>query len=207
MVLCPLDLKVDDLPASMPSLATIKTHAAVDGTDLDSIISDVYLPDAILWAEGQMHRTIISRGHRWVLKDFPRDARQEIRLPRGNTTAVESIVYHNNGSTTTLTGPTSSGSPAGTDWREDLRGDEGAVLMPPRGENWPNVDDDHPSPVVITFTAGWSVSAIPAPLIRALGHKVADYIGIRNTEGVPVERNRLVYAEAIVSDWSLHRWY
>lgn len=199
-MLCPLDLKVDDLPMSpLPvDLATLKTQAAVDGTDLDTIISDVYLADAILWAEGFMRRTIVSRGHRWVLKDFPRWGRQEIRLPRGKTVSVDSIVYHRNGSTTTLTGPSSD--PAGTDWREDLRGDSGAVLMPPRGEDWPSVDDDHPAPVVINFTAGWTT--IPERIIHALAFHVTDSIEIRNSQA---ERNDA--PERMLAPWALPRVY
>ena len=181
MMLCPIRLQVNALTMSpLPiDLALIKTHCKIDGTDLDDNI-EVYLKAAIEWAEGEMHRSIFSRSHTWVLRDFPIDGRMEIRLPRGKTQSIESIVYQSNGSPVTLTGP-SSGSPAGTSWQEDLRGDDGAILLPPRGSNWPSVDYDAPAPVAINFTAGWLAAEVPAEIIHAILFSISDAIDISGT--------------------------
>lgn len=212
MMLCPIRLQVNALTMSpLPvDLALIKTHCTVDGTDLDDNI-EVYLKAAIDWAEGSMHRTIFQRAHSWVLRDFPRGGRMEIRLPRGKTQSVESIVYVNGGQTFTLTGP-SSGSPAGDDYQEALQGDDGATLMPPRGSDWPSVDFDVPSPVTINFTSGWAAADVPGDITHALLFSIADAVDLRGTadfssqslmDGGP----RYHVREMLVSGWSLSRWY
>ena len=43
-----------------------------------------------------------------------------------------------------------TGSPAGTGYQEDIRGDDGGVLLPIAGEAWPSVDCDAVAPVVYT---------------------------------------------------------
>lgn len=210
-MLCPLRLSVNALTMSpLPvDLTLIKTHCAIDSTDLDDNI-EIYLKAAVDWAEGSMKRTIFTRAHQWVLKDFPRDGRMEIRLPRGKTQSVESIVYWNGGQSYTLTGPT-SGSPAGDDYQEAL-GDDGAILMPLRGGNWPSVDLDVPSPVTVNFTAGWASADVPGEIIHALLFSISDAIDLRGTadfssqslsDGGP----RYQVRETLISGWSLSRWY
>jgi hypothetical protein len=212
MMLCPLRLNVNALTMSpLPvDLTLIKTHCTVDGTDLDDNI-EIYLKAAIDWAEGSMKRTIFSRSHQWVLKDFPHCDRQEIRLPRGRTSSVESIVYWNGGQSYTLTGP-SSGSPAGDDFQEALQGNDGAILMPVRGGDWPSVDWDVPSPVTINFTAGWASADVPGEIIHALLFSISDAIDLRGTadftpqsllDGGP----RFNVRETLISGWNLSRWY
>lgn len=152
-------------PSDYPiTLDQVKTHLRIDHTEFDSLIEQVHIPGALAWCEGETRRTLISRQHTWTIRDFPQDAYQRIRLPGGIASAVSSIVYVRNETATTLRGP-SSGSPIGTDWQEDLTDDKGAVLMPNPGSVWPAVDFDAVSPVVITYTAGYTdVDQIPAEL-------------------------------------------
>jgi uncharacterized phiE125 gp8 family phage protein len=156
-----------DEPASLPiDLELLKSDLRISSDSLDDVLMEQYIPDAVSWAEGVMHRAIIAREHRWILSDFPRISDQIINLPRGKAQSVASVAYSSGGAVTTLTGPTSS--PAGTDYQEDLRGHAGR-LMPNRGSSWPSVDADVIAPVVITFTAGWTNhTTVPADIRRAI---------------------------------------
>ena len=207
MTLCPIRLDVSALTQSpLPlSLTLVKQHVAEDSTDNDELL-ELYTIAAIEWAEGSMHRTIYSRSHTWVLKDFPRGADQSIRLPRGKTQSVESVAYVNGGTTTTLTGP-SSGSPAGTGFQEDLRGNDGGVILPNRGSVWPSVDDDAVAPVVITFTAGWLSSEIPSDIMHGLLFSVSDAFELRGTGDFTVFGRNFETREILISPYRLKRWY
>lgn len=191
-----------DEPVGLPlDLETVKSDLRIDPEgDLDSVLVEQYIPDALSWAEGSTRRTILARAHRWILADFPRTRDQVITLPRGKAQSVASIAYSLNGSITTLTGP-SSGSPEGTDYQEDLRGTSGR-LMPNRGSSWPSVDCDAIAPVVITFTAGWEVGSIPAPIRRAMTVAVYEALelkGLLDTRaGFDVD-----FRDKIISAWRL----
>jgi uncharacterized phiE125 gp8 family phage protein len=206
-LLDPLRLDVSALDASpLPlDLSLVKEHLAVDGIDNDALIETLVLA-AIRWAEGSMRRTIYARSHVWVLRDFPRGGCQEIRLPRGKTVSVESVAYSSGGQTFTLTGP-SSGSPAGTGFQEDLRGDDGGVLMPQRGGDWPSVDYDVPAPVVITFTAGYEAGDVPADIMHALLFAVSDAFDTRGTADLATFGRNFDTREILISPYRLHRWY
>ena len=153
----------EDLPID---LETLKQDLRVSSDALDEVIMSQYLPSAVEWAEGAMRRSIMSRTHRWIIDEFPCGYDQTLYLPRGKVTSVANIVYSVDGEEQTLRGPT-SGSPAGTDYQEDLRGHVGR-LMPPRGSTWPSADIDVPAPVVVTYTAGWDAEDVPADIKRAL---------------------------------------
>jgi uncharacterized phiE125 gp8 family phage protein len=206
-MLNPLRLDVSPLDTSpLPlDLALVKEHLAVDGNDNDALI-ETFILAAIRWTEGAMRRTIYARSHSWVLADFPRDACQEIRLPRGKTQSVESIVYSSNGSLITLLGP-SSGSPAGTDWQEDLRGDDGGMLVPARGSIWPCPDADAISPVVINFTAGWETGEVPDDIVHALLFSVSDAFDLRGTGDFSGGGGNFAVRELLISPYRLKRWY
>jgi uncharacterized phiE125 gp8 family phage protein len=206
MTLCPILLDVSTLDASpLPlSLTLAKQHLAEDSTDNDELI-ETYILAAIKWAEGQMRRTIYSRSHSWTLKDFPRGPDQTIRLPRGKTQSVESIAYVSGGSTVTLTGP-SSGSPAGTDYQEDLRGDDGGILLPLSGASWPSTDIDAIAPVTVTFTAGYLAAEVPQDIIHALLFAISDAFENRGTADMSAGRN-FDTRQALISPYRLHRWY
>lgn len=206
MQLCPVRLDVSPVDASpLPvDLGLIKKHCAVDGTEFDALLTS-YLFAAIAWAEGAMHRTIFARSHSWVLCEFPTTAKQEIRLPRGKTRSVDSIEYIVDGATLTFRGP-SSGSPAGADFQEDLRGDDGGVLMPVRSSVWPSVDFDAPAPVVINFTAGWLAAEVPGDIVHALLFAVSDAFENRGTADMTQGRN-FETRETLISSYRLVRWY
>jgi hypothetical protein len=125
-----------------------------DRDEMQQIAHQVYLPAAMEWAEGYTKRSLDARTHRWTLNRLS----GSIMLPRGRCTAVESIAYWENSTTqVVLTGPSSS--TPGTDYQEDLTSDIGAVLKPNSGESWPSADQSQISPIVITYTAGYSGNA------------------------------------------------
>jgi hypothetical protein len=207
MTLCPLRLEVADLVGSpLPlDLDLVKEHLAVDGDDNDALITSLIF-SAIAWAEGAMRRTIYSRSHAWVLRDFEREDFQEIRLPRGRTGSVESVAYSTGGQTLTLTGP-SSGSPGGSDYQEDLRGNGGGVLMPARGSSWPSVDYDTPAPVVITFTAGWESAEVPSDIIHGLLFAISDGFELRGSGDLTTGGRNFETRNILISPYRLKRWY
>jgi uncharacterized phiE125 gp8 family phage protein len=213
-MLCPLRLDVDALPAPPLTLIdedVLKAHCRIEAADDDELL-DVYLRSAIGWAEATTHRAILARTHVWVLRDFGRDRLQEIRLPRGRTVSVDGVEYFANGSALTLYGPSSDLSPPGADYQEDLRGDAGAVLMPPRGGSWPSVDSDVPAPVAISFTAGYTGADLPADLKYAMMFYVADCYDLRGTPDfdpamLATSGVRFAPREALISPWRLPRVY
>jgi uncharacterized phiE125 gp8 family phage protein len=207
MTLCPTRLDVDPLVSSPPLIALqlLKTHLAVDFADLDALIQ-LNLAAAVEAFEAATHRTVVRRAHRWVLADFPQAIYQKIRLPRGKTRSVATIEVDRAAGLLTLKGPTST--PAGTDFKEDLRGDDGGLLMPPAGASWPSAELDRPAPVTITFTAGWDAAEVPADVQRALMFWVR--AGVDDERGAidpaKLAANRQTF-EALVSGWRLSRWY
>lgn len=212
-MLCPLRLDIDEIGVDgSPWLideTLIKNHVRIDGAGEDVNLQD-YVAAAILWAENCTHRTIIRRAHRWVLREFPIDNRQVIRLPRGRTVSVAKIEYSSGGSLIELTGPTSS--PPGAGYQEELRGDGGGVLMPLRGTSWPSVDLDVPAPVTITFTAGWHAEDIPRDLLNGILMAIADGFDIRGSGDAAAAKletggARLPARQALISGYMLPRWY
>lgn len=213
-MLCPLRLDIDPLPDSSPWIideAVIKKHCHVDdGDDIQDENLQDYVASAILWAENATHRTIIARDHRWVLREFPYDRRYEIRLPRGKTNSVGKIEYSAGGVIQTLYGPSSDQSPTGNDFQEELRGDEGGVLMPPRGGCWPSVDCDVPAPVTITFNAGWAVDDIPRDLFTAILMATSDAFDLRGSgDTVKIDQSGMSLSsrDKLISGYILSRWY
>lgn len=209
-MLCPISLSVDPLTCALADIIdidVIRKHCTLDASDTDDLLQ-IYRMGAIVAAENSMHRTIVPRAHRWVLNEFPYGCGR-IDLPRGKTQSVTSIVYYSNGSPVTLTGP-SSGSPAGTDYREDLGSDEGGIIMPPYGETWPSVDTDAPAPVAVNYSAGWTSSQIPGDVKRAILFAISDAVDIKGTQdfGSAISSAYTTGApEAILSAYRLSRWY
>jgi hypothetical protein len=185
------------------ALDLIKSQLRVGHDEFDVLIHLLHLPAAVEWAEGEMHRSILAKEHQWVLSDFPRRD-LGIRLPRGKTQSVSSIVYAASAtSTVTLRGPT-SGSPIGSDYREELRGDSGGTIYPLT--DWPAVDLAAPAPVVITFTAGWDAVRVPGDIKMALAMYVADALEITGASDLSAHTD-LAVKNSLLSAWRLHRWY
>lgn len=184
----------------------LKKHGRIDFSDEDANL-EFYLRGAIEWAETATLRAIVAREHRLVLREFPCWGRQEIKLPRGRATAVDSIQYVAGGVAYDLTGPTSS-SPQGSDYQEDLRDHRAGVLMPLQGSSWPSVDYDAIAPVVVTYTAGWAASEIPPEIVTAIMFAAADAFDMRNSADVSAmvlanTGNSLAAREALISGWRL----
>lgn len=171
-------------PLSPVDMDALKIHLAVDGVDLDPVIT-IYLGAAIEWAEDYMKRSIMARDHRFTLRDFPRRnwcrRSLEIKLPRGRTSRVDSVIYESSsGTSVELHGP-SGGSP-GVDFQENLASDSGGIIAPLRGKCWPVVDCDSLAPVVINFRAGWETTAeVPQKIVHAIMLCCADLLEIRST--------------------------
>lgn len=213
-MLCPLRLDIERLGDASPAWpldqTLVRKHCRVDETADDMAVLEAGLLAAIEWAENAMHRTVFRRTHTWVLREFPTDQYQQIRLPRGRTISVAHIKYRRGGSVTTLTGPTSS--PVGTDFQEDLRGDSGAVLMPARGASWPSADLDVPAPVEIEFEAGWDTDEIPADIVNAILLATSDAYDMRGTPDLSAHSlaeagKSLAARTALISFHTLSRWY
>lgn len=208
-MLSPLRLEVEGLAENSPALvdiALVKQHARIDFSDDDSLL-ERYIMASIHWIEADTHRTLFRRQHQWVLRDFELCWPHAITLPRGKTRSVASIAYSAGGQTITLTGPSST--VPGTGYQEDLRGDSGGVLMPPRGSSWPSVDCDVPAPVVITFDAGYDADTVPPELLHALWFCIADCYEMRGEADFnpATAGKRLATREALISAYRLSRWY
>jgi hypothetical protein len=139
-----------------------------------------------------------------VLAGFPIYPRERICLPRGKTVAVTSIVYIADGSPVTLTGPTSD--PVGTGYQEELRGDDGGLLMPPQGTQWPTADSDVPDPVVITFQAGYDAATLPSDILNALLFHIRNSLDDQRTDPQKTQANLAAF-ESLVSGYRLSRVY
>lgn len=211
MPLQPIRLAIDPVVTSpFPlDMTLIKQHVAVDFSDQDALLES-YALAAIDAFENSTHRTLFLRGHYWTLRDFPRTGYQEIHLPRGKTQIVHHIAYTFNGVVTELYGPgnTEHGSPPapGTDWLEDITGDDGAVLMPPQGESWPTVDLDVPSPVLIHFLAGYMDGQLPSDILNALLFHIRTSLDDQRTDPQKTQANLATF-ETLVSGYRLSRVY
>jgi len=208
----PLVLDIDPLPSALPfDVNLLKLHCRIGETQTggpwDAMLNDVYLRSAIEWAEGQMHRTIVARAHRWTLQDFPFNFQEyyRIRLPRGKCQSIQNIKYSLNHQIVTLLG--ASNSPPMSDFQQDLTNEDGGFIMPAVAATWPGTDIDVISPVVVTFTAGYSTFAtIPMDIVTALFFYVSDAYELRGTTDIQsgsyadIRTNKL-------SPYLLNRWY
>ncbi len=164
------------------NMAEAKLHLRVDHDEEDDMIQ-IYLKSAVATVEEYTRRAIVNQTWQMTLPHFPQRYPFEIRLPLGKCSAVNSIVYlDDNGASQTLTGPT-SGSPAGTDWQEDLSSDEGARIRPPVSGDWPTVQDEAIQPVTISFVVGYGTSPdnCPDSLKTAILYQLTDLYEFRGT--------------------------
>lgn len=202
-----LDLFVDPLelnvsPELVP-LELVKTHCAIDGSDLDTLLQDVYIPAAVSWAEGFAHRTIFTREHVWTIRDFPRCGSGHIRLPRGKTQSVEAIRYYDSdGNLQSLFGASATISPTGDDFGEMLGGDDGATLA--AGDNgWPTVSTDRVAPVQIEFFAGWTSAQLPKDVLHAILFAISDMVDTRGSADLTSFGKNLTTRMALMSPYQI----
>ena len=162
------------------TLEQLKGHLKITHDEEDDILR-IYLRAAVQWCEDFTNRALVTQQWKWVLQDFPWGGRPFV-LPFGQCSAVAGIDYYDtNDSQIQLRGPTSTGSPAGTDYQEDLTDDEGAIIAPKAGQSWPSVYTDRLSPVEVNFTVGWSVAEVPAPLVQAVLYRADDFYSFRGS--------------------------
>ncbi len=185
-------------------LALVKQHCAIDGNDMDALLT-TYILAAIDWAENAMHRTIYERLHHWQIAAFPLGA-EPLRLPRGRCAAVHEILYFDSDDGAYIMHGAGS-SPVGTDFQENLAGDDGGYIMPARGETWPAVDGLRIVPVEIEFTAGWPVTDVPQQIIHALLFAVADMVDTRGSADLTTFGKNLTTRNALISPFNLVRFY
>lgn len=181
-------------------LALVKQDLRI-GDDFDALLVGQWIPDAIVWFEGQTQRSLQARVHRWIIDEFPDCDDQALELPRGKVQSVTSVAYSNGGVITTLRGP-SSGSPAGDDYQEDLRGARGR-LMPLRGASWPSVDADVPAPIVITYVAGWTATQVPADVKRGLVARIYDSVEIPGADAFNATARDVEFADKLISGYRI----
>lgn len=190
-----------DADTALPMmLDAVKAHLQLSHDQFDPVIAGLHLPAAVQWAEAETHRSLLSKVHRWTVEDFPRGKDKRIRLPRGKTQSVASITYTNSaGSTVTLRGPT-SGSPEGTDYREQLQGDLGGYVEPPIDGTWPTIKAG--TTVLITFNAGWLSAAIPPDILVALAFHVGDNLDMPTSADRPPRATEAV-KEHLLDHWKI----
>jgi hypothetical protein len=199
---CPISLERDDIgeePAfDLFDIDDLKQLIAVGDETPDWQI-ELYLKAAIEWAEGAMQRSVIEKPYKWILKDFPLCAYQEIRLPMGRTQSVDLIEYSLSGTQTQI----ASGS-----FQEDLTGESGGRIRPLRGQSWPTADIEDIRPVTIYFTAGWtSADAVPADIRHAIAFAVDDALEIRGSADIATGGANFQTRESLISAWRLPRFY
>lgn len=195
--------KITQVPTPLMSVVLRHCHIDEDNFTPDAQLINLYMLAAIGWFEQETKRSVIARSHRWVLRSFPCDALQEIRLPRGKIQSVQGIQYVQNGSTFTLTGP--SASPAGVDFQEDIYGDDSGILMPNQADAWPTTDLDTPTPVIITFIAGWTTAAIPEDALQAMLFYVDDCMELRGSTDANFAGEYLDYRSMMCNKYALRR--
>lgn len=210
LTLSPVSLTRAPIAASpLPvGLTLLKQALNVDYTDRDDLI-EKFLIAAIGEFENDTKRTVLRRSHRWTLKCFPVVDYGVIRLPAGWTRKVNSVQYADGDDEVTMYGLSAGiGSPPVTQYREDLTADDGGIIMPLRGEQWPDIERDDPNPVVITFEAGYASAEMPAEIVTALAFQVQKKFDDDRGAVAPsmLQYNALAF-ERMCAPWRLNRTY
>jgi len=164
------------------TMTEAKLHLRVDHDEEDDAIR-TYIASARAWVEEYTNRALINQTWQMTLADFPLRYPFEIALPLGRCSAINSIAYtDSDGNPQTLTGPT-SGSPAGTDYQEDLSSDEGARIRPPVAGEWPSVQDEAIQPVTVEFVVGYGAksSDMPDAIRTAVLYRLTDLYEYRGS--------------------------
>lgn len=202
-----LELIVERIEGSpLPiDLDLVKQHCAVDGTDLDELVT-LYLRAAIDWAETFTHRNIFRRSAIWILDNFPQREPYRLQLPRGITRAVTAVRYYDAaGSLQLLSGPT--GSPTGSDYLEDLQSDTGGVLVPPINGAWPDALTTAAAPVQIEFDAGWDAADVPESIVQAILFATSDMLEARGQADLAnAGGSSFQVRQTLLSPYIIRRW-
>ncbi len=163
------------------TVETAKAHLRITHDDEDALLR-LYIKSARRWVENYTHRALISQQWQYTMDRFPWGF-TPIILPLGKIIAVDQIDYIDlNEVTQTLRGPT-SGSPAGTDYQEDLSNDNEGRILPNASDDWPEADDERLAAVTVTFTAGFGTKAenVPEDIVSGMLFRLADLYEFRGS--------------------------
>ena len=127
------------------SLADMKLHCRVEGTDSDAAITS-FSAAAVAAVEARTQRLLTSRSAVLRLPSLPY-GRTPIELPGGRVASITSVVADG----VTITG-------------YEAIGDSPALLVP--DEDWPVLANPQGFPVTITYVAGYATA--PADLVAAV---------------------------------------
>jgi len=151
-------------PATEPvTLAEAKSHLRVDGTDDDTLITEL-IKGARQLVEGNTGRSLITQTWRLTLDRFPRND-EAIRLERPPLVSVESVTYvDTNGATQTM---------ATSDYIVDTSHVQGEVALA-YDKTWPDARAQQ-NAVLVNYTAGYgAASAVPEALKAAIKLRLGD---------------------------------
>lgn len=180
-------------PAALPiTLAEAKAHCRVSHSDDDTLISAL-IAAAVSHVDGRggiLGRCLIDQTWRQDFPGWPDDDR--IRLPFSNVSSITSVVYFDaSGTQQTLS--------ASLYW---LQADAlSSYLWLREAFPIPNLDDDRPDPVRVTFVAGYGDAAAVPPAIKAallllIGHlyenREASLVGQIQVEQLPLGFRALI---------------
>ena len=139
------------------SLAEMKDHLRVDGSDEDEEISLIAI-SARRHVENITRRALLTQTWDYCLNAWPSTDR--IKLPNGRLQSVTSVKWKGtDGTETTLT--------SGTDYLVETNGDGIGRVVLPYGMSWPSGTLYPSNPITIRFICGWTTAEKVPHEIRA----------------------------------------
>lgn len=173
------------------TLAEVKEHLRIDGTDDDSTLN-VYLMAACEYIETATRQQFVSRTYVLTLDSFP--AERFIKLPKPPLIEVASIEYTDGaGSEQTLDAAR---------YTVDTTTRPGRLVLRP-GQSWPSTDGSAAN-VRVTFTAGYGTeNDVPELLKQAIKFMAGHYY--ENREGA-IDRTISTVPLAVESIVNMHMY-
>ena len=138
------------------SVAEVKTHLRIDGTDDDELIATLVMA-AREQVETITRRAIMTQTWDYFLDEFPRS--NVIVIPFGNLASVTSVKRKDTaGAETTMT--------VTTDYLVQTNGSQHGMIVLPYGVPWPSGAFYPSNPITIRFICGWTSAALVPSKIR-----------------------------------------
>lgn len=142
------------------ALQTLKDHLKVTDTAEDTLLTG-YLAAAVEWVEDYIKRPLITRTMKLTLDLFPASGQIELAMPP--VSAVSHVKYYNTaGTLTTL---------SSSDYWTVLNETDGPGLVILKSSaSWPDLQEDRPRAVEVTFTCGYgaTVASVPNEIRQAI---------------------------------------
>jgi uncharacterized phiE125 gp8 family phage protein len=154
-----IDWKVTTDPSEEPvTLSEAKTHARVDGSDEDSLITALIIA-ARQWVEQHIDTAIIDQTITAKRNGFPNSWR--LYLPRTALRSVTSVDY--------LDSDRASQTLSTDVYAEDTFAKPGSIYLK-QDESWPTDVADEPNSVTVVYQAGIAANAseVPQPIKQAI---------------------------------------